>query len=290
MTFSAGASAGGGAVAAVGGAVGSAASAAGSAVAAVGGAVGAVAGAAVGVATALGSLIPASLFCTDVAAIGVVPFDFNPEKITISRTAKIQTRPSGGVGGGSPSGSSGGINNKTDPPTISMSDLIFEGLTTKLRCDTLMRWTSNPTLDPVEIAAAALGLPQSMQPPTLTFMWGPPLVGFFYEVLLKQVTVVFERFNPMGIPVRAKVSLTLLQQPSLLADLPTNPTSGGVAGRRTHILKDGDSLQSLSTAYYGRPGLWRQIARVNHVDNPRRLRPGTTIYLPGMGELTEATG
>lgn len=266
MTFAIGASAAAGAMAAVGASAGAAA-----------------------VGSALGSIVPAVLFCKNPAALGLVPFDFNPEKIVITRSAKIVTRPSGGVGGGSPSGSSGGINHKTDPPTINLTDLTFEGLTTKLRCDTLMRWTSNPALDPVEIAAAALGLPQSVQPPTLTFMWGPPLIGFFYEVLLKQVTVTFERFNPMGVPVRAKVALTLLQQPSLLADLPTNPTSGGVAGRRTHVMKDGDTLQSVSTAHYGRPGLWREIAQVNRVHDPRRVRPGTTIYLPGMGELTEGT-
>ncbi len=287
MTFSAGVSAGGGAVGAVGGAVSGAAGAVGGAVGAVGGAVGAVAGVAVGVASALGALIPASIFCTDPAAIGVVPFDFNPEKISVTRTAEITVRPSAGAGGGSPSGSSGSIPKKTPPPTITINGLIFEGLTTKLRCDTLLKWLSNPELDPVAMVAATLGLPQNSQPPQVTFMWGPPLVGFFYDVRIKQCTVDYERFNPMGIPVRAKVNLTMMQVPSLLADLPTNPTSGGVAGRRTHVLTSGDTLQSIATTYYGRPGMWRQIADVNRINNPARVPPGTTIYLPGAGDETE---
>jgi nucleoid-associated protein YgaU len=77
--------------------------------------------------------------------------------------------------------------------------------------------------------------------------------------------------------------------PNVLSQLPTNPTSGGLVGRRTHMLRAGDSLQSVATTYYGRPGMWRQIAAVNRIDDPARVRPGDTIYLPGVGELDEAS-
>ena len=291
--FSAGVSVGGSAVGAVGGAVGAVGAAVGGAVAAspvgaVAGAVGAVAGVAVGVASALGALIPASIFCTYPAAIGVVPFDFNPEKIKFTRSATITSRPAAGGSGVSPSGSSGAIPKKQDPPTISIPEIVFEGLTTKPRCDQLMRWNSVPELDPIQIAAAALGLPQTVNPPTVIFLWGPPIFGFFYEVMIKQCTFTYERFNSMGIPIRAKVSLDMVQVPNILSQLPTNPTSGGPAGRRTHMVKAGDSLQSVATSYYGRPGLWRQIAMINKIDDPARVRPGETLYLPGMGELDEA--
>lgn len=260
----------------------------GGAVGGVAGAVGAVAGAAVGVASALGALIPASIFCTYPAAIGVVPFDFNPEAIKFTRSATITSRPSAGGGGMTPSGSSGAIPKKQDPPTISIDNIVFEGLTTKPRCDQLMRWNSVPELDPIQMKSALLGLPQTVNPPTVIFLWGPPIFGFFYEVMIKQCTFTYERFNPMGIPVRAKVSLSMVQVPNILSQLPTNPTSGGLSGRSTHVFRSGDSLQSLATTYYGRPGMWRQIAAVNKIDDPTRVRPGDTIYLPGVGELDEA--
>jgi nucleoid-associated protein YgaU len=291
MTFSAGVSVGGSAVGAVGGAVGAAAGAVGGAVApspagAVGAAVGAAVGVGVGVASALGALIPASIFCTDPSSLGVVPFDFNPEKIQFTRSANVTSYPS--TGPATPTGSSGTQTKKTEPPTISINDILFEGLTTKWRCDQLLKWLSLSALDPIALAAQALGLPQTTNPPEVTFMWGPPMVGFFYDVRIKQCTINYERFMPMGIPIRAKVTLQMVQVPSLLSDLPTNPTSGGVGGRRTHLVTAGDSLPTIAMQYYGRPGLWRRIAAVNRIDNPSRIRPGETIYLPGMGELTES--
>jgi nucleoid-associated protein YgaU len=36
---------------------------------------------------------------------------------------------------------------------------------------------------------------------------------------------------------------------------------------------------------YGTPGLWRRIAEVNRIQDPTRVRPGTTIYLPNPDEL-----
>lgn len=246
-------------------------------------------GAAVGVASAVGALIPATIRCLELGSIGLVPFDFNPTKISITRTASSTSHPASGSGTGSPTGSGGAIIWKSDPPSISIADIIFEGLTTKLRCDTLLNWQSPPAIDPKAIAKQATGAPIDSQPPTLTFQWGPPLVGFMYDVKLTSTTISYERFNPTGIPVRAKVSLKMVQQVSLLSNLPTNPTSGGLPGRHTHVVKSGDSLQSIATSYYGRPQAWRQIADINRINDPARLRPGITVYLPNAGELNGST-
>lgn len=243
-------------------------------------------GAAIGVASAVGALIPATIRCTEVgSSMGLVPFDFNPTKIVITRSASSTSHPASGTGTGSPTGSGGAIIWKSDPPSISIADIIFEGLTTKLRCDTLLNWQSPPAISPKAIQNQATGNPVDSQPPTLTFQWGPPLVGFMYDVKLTSTTISYERFNPTGIPVRAKVSLKMVQQVSMFSNLPTNPTSGGLPGRHTHVVKSGDSLQSIATAFYGRPQAWRQIADINGINDPARLRPGTTVYLPNAGEL-----
>jgi nucleoid-associated protein YgaU len=273
---------------AAGGVSGAASGSVGSAVAAVG----AVAGAAVGIASAIGSLIPATLSCFDKktpSAWGLIPFDFNPSKITITRTATAPAyKPASGTGAGSPAGSSGAIVSTVKPAEISISDITFEGLTTKLRCDTLLRWMSPPEgADAFLDTMAAVGRPVESQPPTLTFLWGPPMVGFMYDVKLLNTTISYERFNPLGIPVRAKVTLKMVQQVSKLSTLPTNPTSGGLPGRRTHVLKDGESLQSIAMTYYGNPGAWRRIADINGFTNPGRVRAGATVYLPGGNELAQ---
>jgi nucleoid-associated protein YgaU len=255
-------------------------------------AVGAVAGAAVGIASAVGSLIPASLYNFDTdtpSAMGLIPFDFNPSKITVTRSATAPTyKPASGAGAGTPAGSGGAIVSVVKPPEISISDIIFEGVTTKWRCDQLFRWMSPPE-GPDALAATmmAVGRPVASQPPTITFQWGPPMVGFMYEVKLLNTTVVYERFNPIGIPVRAKITLKMIQQVSKYASLPTNPTSGGLPGRRTHVMKHGESLQSVAMTYYGDPGAWRRIADINGFTDPRRVRPGVTVYLPGGAELVQ---
>lgn len=255
------------------------------------GAVAGVVGAAVGIASAIGSLIPAMIICVDEPlAAGIVNLDFNPKEITISRSFQPASMPrSSAARGDATGGSSGPIMRKSDTPQIRIGEIWLEGLTCKLRCDQLMRWLS-PVTGIAGQALAQRGMSSRSQPPPLRFIWGPPKVGFFYKVMLTQVTITYERFNPIGIPVRAKVGLTMQQIPDLLSEMPTNPTSGGPAGRRTHVMRAGDSLQSVATTYYGSPGHWREIAAANRVDDPARVRPGTTVYLPIGADLEAATG
>jgi nucleoid-associated protein YgaU len=242
-----------------------------------------------GFASTVASLIPATLSCIDIRTPSqwrIVPFDFNPNKITISRGASLDAKPSAGAGAGSPSGSAGVVVWKTNPPDISISDITFEGLSTKLRCDTLLNWMSPPGgADAMANAFVSLGKPVESQIPTLRFVWGPPLFGFFYEVKLTSCSITYERFNPMGIPVRAKVTLKMMQQVSDLSTLPTNPTSGGLPGRTMHVLKAGESLHSVAQTRFGDVGLWRRIAEVNGIVDPARVRPGRTLYLPSADEL-----
>jgi nucleoid-associated protein YgaU len=251
-----------------------------------------VAGAAVGLVSTIATLIPATLRCLDFkhpTSLGLVPFDFNPTKITITRSTNGSYKPSTGPGAGAPTGSSGAMVWKAEPPEIAIQEIIFEGLTCKWRCDQLLKWMSPPNDDALAAVSATTGRPFNSEPPTLTFQWGPPLVGFMYDVKLMNTTIAYERFNPTGIPVRAKISLKMRQIPSLLANLPTNPTSGGVGGRRAHVVREGDTLHSIANKYFGNPAIWRRIADVNGIKDPTRVRPGRTVYLP-TGEDLEPSG
>ncbi|GAB3459385.1 LysM peptidoglycan-binding domain-containing protein [Actinophytocola sediminis] len=249
-----------------------------------------VAGAAIGVASMLGAHIPASLTCVKPPNIGFVPFDFNPEKITMSRTSTTSgmTKPqrpgqTGLATGPKTSGTSGSYLRNVKASKIALAEVVFEGPFTKLRCDTLLTWM-NPSTG---LFAMVGGIGNfATAPAPLTFVWGPPMVGFMYDVKLTSCRVVYERFTPAGIPIRAKISLEMEEVPSILGSLPTNPTSGGLPGRRAHTVADGESLQSIAVTNYGTPALWRRIAEVNRIQNPSRVRPGTVIYLPNADELT----
>jgi nucleoid-associated protein YgaU len=242
-----------------------------------------LAGAAIGAAALAGARVPASLRCTTLPNIGLVYFDFNPNEITISRRSQ---------GGSIPTPGAGGATQPTQTvkgATIDISELIFEGYDTKARCDTLLTWMSPDAGFLGQLLSAINGTNLKTQPPELTFQWGPPMIGFMYTVTLASVKCTYTRFTSAGIPIRAKVGLSMREVPSLLGTLPQNPTSGGLTGRRAHTVGHGESLQSIATANYGNPNAWRRIAEVNGIKDPSRVRPGVTVYLPNPNELDQET-
>jgi len=237
------------------------------------------AGAAIGAAALAGARVPASLRCTTLPNVGLVYFDFNPTEIKMSRRSQ---------GGSTPTPGAGGAHQPTQTvkgAEINISNLIFEGMDTKWRCDTLLTWMSPDAGFLGQLLSAITGTNLKTQPPELTFQWGPPMVGFMYTVTLGSVECVYTRFTSAGIPIRAKVGLSMKEVPSMLGTLPQNPTSGGRTGRRAHTVGHGESLQSIATTNYGNPNAWRRIAEVNGIKDPTRLRPGTTVYLPNADEL-----
>ncbi|PPK67654.1 LysM peptidoglycan-binding domain-containing protein [Actinokineospora auranticolor] len=234
-----------------------------------------------------GSQFPASLRCTTLPHVGFVPFDFNPTTITIKRTSKVGKTASPGGGKGD-SGTVRPTTKKVDGGTITLAEIVFEGKTTKLRCDTLLGWMSPDSGFLGQVLSMVTGQNLKTEPPELTFQYGPPMVGFVYTVKLSGCTVKYTRFTGAGIPVRALVTMELTRVPTLLDSLPQNPTSGGQPGRRRHTVAEGESLQSIATANYGTPAAWRRIAEVNGIQDPMRVRPGTTVYLPNPQELQEA--
>jgi nucleoid-associated protein YgaU len=242
-----------------------------------------VAGAAIGAAALAGARVPASLRCTTLPNIGLVYFDFNPKELTLTRTAQLGRIPSPPAGGAQqPTQSVKGAR-------IDIPELIFEGYDTKARCDTLLTWMSPDAGFLGQLLSAITGKNLKTQPPELTFQWGPPMIGFMYTVTLQSVKVTYTRFTSAGIPIRAKLGITMNEVPSLLGTLPQNPTSGGLIGRRSHTVGHGESLQSIATTNYGNPNAWRRIAEVNGIKDPTRVRPGQTVYLPNPEELDQGS-
>jgi hypothetical protein len=242
-------------------------------------------GAGIGIAAMAGARVPASLRCTTLPNIGFVLFDFNPTEITFGRTSSTASNAQPGAAKSNnttkkvPNGSKIGVNK-----------VIFEGWDTKLRCDTLLTWMAPDAGFLGQMLKAITGSNLKTQPPELTFQWGPPMVGFMYTVKMTACTIKYNRFTSAGIPIRAEVGMTFQEIPTLLGSLPQNPTSGGMIGRRRHVVNHGDSLQSISMTNYGTPALWRRIAEVNRITDPARLRPGVTVYLPNADELTSTNG
>jgi nucleoid-associated protein YgaU len=102
------------------------------------------------------------------------------------------------------------------------------------------------------------------------------------------LNVQFTLFRPDGTPTRASVKLTFQQVENALqmsgsgaSAARQNPTTTGLEGLTSHVVRDGDSLQSIAFKAYGDATKWRTIADANGIDDPLRVRRGTVLSIPG---------
>jgi phage tail-like protein len=200
----------------------------------------------------------------------MVRFTFSPEKITISHTAKGEEVPAA-TGKTSTMVTYEESLKAQGETIIGLSGLTFDGEDVKGNCEQLLTWTNGVPIRADESATLAL--------PLLTFVWGSSQ----WDVKLRSADITYTRFSSAGLPIRAEATLkciSCVNPPAL-----TNPTSGGLPGRHSHMLVAGESLPHVAMASYGRPGAWRAVARANGIEDPMRVRPGAVIYLPNSEEL-----
>jgi phage tail-like protein len=216
-----------------------------------------------------------------------VEFTYSPQKITLSRSTNTRNNPNTRKDGFTGS-SWGGVT-----PRMLKGTAILAGTGEYVRDKAellLLRWLDPGTSGGAGSTSGPGGGKSGKQnksatPKKLTFTWGQwkPI-----DCTLSQVSVDYQRFDALGNPTRAEVQFTVKEEPSQVADKSTNPTSGGLPGRQAHVVTDGENLQLIAVRNYGQPGAWRAIADVNGIDDPFRLRPGQTVYLPNGNELIRA--
>jgi nucleoid-associated protein YgaU len=194
---------------------------------------------------------------------------FNPKQVTLSTGAEWKREATRSANTAPPAQFKG-----TKPRSVQM-ELFFDqnwpdysGRHVESDIQQLLDWTC-PT-------QASRGSNQP-NPPTLTFHWGTSTFATF-SAYLESVSVTFSLFSEQGVPIRASASCTFAEVPDQAGR--QNPSSGGVPGRRTHVLRAGDSLHSIAQHEYGKPAFWRGLADANGIDDPLRVPIGTTILVP----------
>jgi hypothetical protein len=115
------------------------------------------------------------------------------------------------------------------------------------------------------------------RPPTILFQWGK---GEKFEAVVQSVTQKFTMFLSDGIPVRATLSVNLLQVRDLNVQPRTNPTSGGDGGERIWTVQQGETLSLIAYRALGDTKAWRSIAAMNRLEDVRTLQPGTVLVIP----------
>ena len=100
-----------------------------------------------------------------------------------------------------------------------------------------------------------------------------------FQGRLKDFTVKFTQFSFTGEPVRAELSCTFFEHRS---DTERVAFEGKESPDliHAHVVKKGDTLESLSQKYYGDPGYYIDVAKVNNLNNFRDLKPGVELFFP----------
>lgn len=121
--------------------------------------------------------------------------------------------------------------------------------------------------------------PHQGRPPVCVVDWGHSPAGhnsdFPFTGVVSQLTQQFTLFRSDGTPVRANVSLSLVEYLDPEKDLRiTDPEF------TTWLVRRGDTLSNVAGELYGDPGQWRQIAVANNLDDPRTLTIGARLKVP----------
>ena len=121
--------------------------------------------------------------------------------------------------------------------------------------------------------------PQEHAPPLVAFVWDRPVL----TGVLDSLAVTYVLFTPDGIPLRAKLTMSLRQyRPAAVQAAQTPLHSPNV--EKTFVVRRGDTLASISQALYRSPAYWRELAAANGITDPRRLRPGQVLTAPRLGQ------
>jgi nucleoid-associated protein YgaU len=218
--------------------------------------------------SALGSLVPAYIEILP-PGDGKLTFQFNPLEYSVNKSAEWTSTPQPTATEGAPPEFQGSVARK-----LSVSIFLDSTVGTKdVDADiTLLFSMCEPTDESIQ--------QKSPQPPPILFGWGTN-VGF--RACMRSVDVTYKLFTPMGTTLRAEASLSMEEIPTSLP--PTNPSSGGLATRRTHTLVAGENLALVAHRAYGTPTMWRALAEANGIDDPMRVPIGTELLVPDRSEI-----
>jgi nucleoid-associated protein YgaU len=133
--------------------------------------------------------------------------------------------------------------------------------------------------------------PNSHAPPVVSFYWGSDFPGNrlpdqvqsqhrnCFTGIVTSVRQVFTLWSSLGVPLRAKLTLTIKEYLSLETQLKQLNLSSPDK-THAHVIALGETLSAISYRYYTDSTAWREIAGANAIEDPRRLLPGRQLTIP----------
>jgi nucleoid-associated protein YgaU len=113
------------------------------------------------------------------------------------------------------------------------------------------------------------------QPHYLVLSWGL----LVFKCVLDSMDISYELFRPDGTPLRARITATFIEHTEgLLESLLADRSSPDLTHERT--VTDGDTLPLMTYRIYGDSSYYLEVARVNGLDDFRKIKPGDKIIFP----------
>jgi len=155
------------------------------------------------------------------------------------------------------------------------------GASEKLTAEVLV--DTSDTLDDVRVAyvnklRGLMNLDRELHaPPIVRFVWDTQV----FLGVLDSLNVTYVLFDPEGIPLRAKLSLSMKEYRPVEIQIKQNPTASPNFAK-TWVVRRGDTLSGIAFAAYRDSSVWRAIAAANGIQDPRTLPPGLVLQLPSL--------
>lgn len=112
-------------------------------------------------------------------------------------------------------------------------------------------------------------------PPVLLFTWA----SLSFTCVLARASQRFILFRGDGTPVRARLQVTFNQFNNV--ELEAKEIKRETADfSKAYVVSQGETLSSIAARTYGNPALWRPIALLNDIDDPRSLPTGLRLIVP----------
>lgn len=129
--------------------------------------------------------------------------------------------------------------------------------------------------------------PDTKAPPICFFSWGEKgfpgsnLAGPWarqrrengFQCLVESINQKFTLFSPLGVPLRATITVKLREYQTLAQQIAAIDT-------KIYVAQEGDTLEQIAEKQYGKSDDWRAIAEHNNIDDPSSIPPGTTLEIP----------
>lgn len=117
--------------------------------------------------------------------------------------------------------------------------------------------------------------PDEHRPPLLLFSWGK----LKFKCVLEDLVQRFTMFLSDGTPIRAILKVLFKEYSTAASQVKEKPRHSSDHTKRI-ILREGETLSSISAREYNNPRLWREIADANNIEDPLNVKPGTILRLP----------